>query len=120
MSVERISKRALQKILGGNVKEPSTCVIKFYSNSCHYCKELKDIFEEAAEEYEDILFFAFNIADYPQVQKVMKFKGVPTISLIKTGTTTPRIRVIGEPAKPHRKTWYRLEDIQEFIKKEKQ
>jgi len=118
MAVKRISKRALQKLLSGDVKESATCVIKFYSNGCHYCRKLKDIFEEVAEEHEDIVFFAFNIADYPSVQKVLDFNGVPTISLIRTGTTTPRIRLMGEPERPDKKTWYRQGEIQRFIEKE--
>ena len=32
MSVDRLSKKALQKILSGQVREESTCVIKFYAN----------------------------------------------------------------------------------------
>jgi thiol-disulfide isomerase/thioredoxin len=119
VEVKRIGKRDLQKILGGNVNEPATCVIKFYSNKCHYCHELKDIYEETASEHNDVLFFAFNIEDYPQVQKVMNFKGIPTISLIKTGTSKPRIRLIDEPPKPNKKTWYTKSDISSFIEKEK-
>ena len=119
MTVERITKRGLQKILGGQVKEKSTCMIKFYSNTCRYCHGLKEVYEETAESNEDILFYAFNIGDYPQVQKVMKFKGVPTISLIKTGTTRPKIRLLPEPEQPNKKTWYTQSDIQKFIEKEK-
>ena len=34
MSVKKISKQALDKIMAGKVREPATCVIKFYSNTC--------------------------------------------------------------------------------------
>ena len=118
MLVERLSKRALQKIIGGRVKEPATCVVKFYSNRCHYCRDLKDLFEDVAEEYNEVLFFAFNIKDYPQIQKIMKFNGVPTISMIKVGTTTPRIRLMKEPEEPDKKTWYKVNDIRQFIEGE--
>ena len=80
--IERLSKRALQKILGGQVKEEATCIVKFYSNNCHYCHALKDEYETIADNNEGIEFYAFNIDDYPQVQKVMNFLGVPTISFI--------------------------------------
>ena len=119
MSVERLSKRALQKILGGSVKEEATCVVKFYSNGCHFCQNLQDIYEDIAGKYENIYLFAFNIEDYPAVQKVMKFKGVPTIGLIESGGSHPRIRLMEEPTKPNKKSWYVQKDIEEFIEKEK-
>ena len=120
MSVQRLTKRSLQKILAGIVKEEITCVIKFYSNTCHYCQNLQEVFESVADKYEDVHFFAFNIDDYPAIQKVMKFNGVPTISLLKTGTRQPRIRLISEPKKPNKKSWYAQKEIEEFIEKEKQ
>ena len=117
--INRLSKRALQKILGGQVREEATCVVKFYSNNCHYCHALKDEYETIADNNEGIEFYAFNIDDYPQVQKVMNFRGVPTISLIKTGTTAPKIRVIKDPEPPNKKTYYTSSYIQTFIDKEK-
>jgi len=119
MSVERLTKRALQKILAGVVNEEATCVIKFYSNTCHFCHNLQPIYEEVSENYEDIHFFAFNIGDYPPVQKIMKFSGVPTITMVKAGTHQPKIRLINEPQKPNKKTWYVQKDIEQFIEKEK-
>ena len=119
MSVHRLSKRGIQRILQGAVKREATCVVKFYSNGCHFCRNLQEIFEDVANSYEDLEFFAFNIEDYPPVQKIMKFSGVPTISLIKAGTSQPRIRLINEPKKPNKKTWYVQKDIEEFIEKEK-
>tara|TARA_Y100000034_G_C6782701_1_gene349965 strand:+ start:269 stop:628 length:360 start_codon:yes stop_codon:yes gene_type:complete len=119
MSVERLSKRALQKILGGNVKEDATCVIKFYANDCPLCHNLKDKYEEIADSYEDVHFFAFNIKDYPKAEKILNFKGVPTISLVKTGLHRLRIRVLKDPTKPYENMWYNPKDIVEFIEKEK-
>jgi len=117
--IERLSKRALQKILGGQLREEATCVVKFYSNSCHYCQALRESYKEIADNNEGIEFYAFNIEDYPQIQKVMNFRGVPTISLIKTGNTSPKIRVIKDPEIPHKETYYTSSYIQTFIDKEK-
>ena len=117
--IERLSKRSLQKIIGGQVREEATCVVKFYSNSCHYCRALRDSYKEIAEKNKDITFFAFNIDDYPEIQRIMNFKGVPTISLVKVGTSTPKIRVIDDPKKPNKKTYYTNSYIQDFINKEK-
>ena len=119
MSVDRLSKHALQKILSGKVKEPVTCVVKFYSTTCPMCKNLKSYFEDISKKYEDIHFFAFNIADYPNVEKVLSFNGVPTISLIKTGRHQPKIRVLRAPEKPNPETWYTSNDISVFIDREK-
>jgi thiol-disulfide isomerase/thioredoxin len=119
MAVPRLSKSALQKILQGRVKEAATCVVKFYSNGCHYCKELHEPYLQLAEDFEDVHFFAFNVGDYPQVEKIVGFEGVPTLCLFETGTQSPRRRVMPDPTSPNRKTWYHLNDIKQFIEKEK-
>jgi thiol-disulfide isomerase/thioredoxin len=121
MPVDRLSRVALKKILGGQLKEEVTCVIKFYSNECPLCHNLKEYYEELAEnpDYAGLHFFAFNIGDYPQVEKQLQFYGVPTISLVKTGGRSPKIRVLGDPEAPNEKTWYRVKDIKDFIDKEK-
>ena len=119
MSVERLSKQALQKILSGKLKEEATCVVKFYSNECHLCHNLKNEFEEIATQYNDIHFFAFNIRDYPRAEKILNFSGVPTISLIKTGGPRPRIRVLADPEAAYKDMWYNPKDIVDFIEKEK-
>ncbi len=123
MGVNRLSTTALKKILAGEVKEDATCVIKFYSNGCHLCHNLKDYYEELSlnDEYEGIHFFAFNVDNYPQIEKQLRFNGVPTISVIKTTTdnSSPSIRVLADPDEPHEHTWYRIRDIRNFIKEEK-
>jgi thiol-disulfide isomerase/thioredoxin len=117
--VSRLSKGALQKIMGGKVKEETTVAIQFYGNNCSYCHALKDHYEEVADEYEDIIFFAFNVQDYPGVEEVLNFRGVPTICLMKVGGTKPKIRIMPEPPQPHHTTWYTVPEIKSFIEKEK-
>jgi len=121
MSIDRLSKTALQKLLSGNVNESATCVVKFYSNKCPFCHKLSNSYKDIAEneEYSDLHFFAFNIADYPQAEKIIGFSGVPTITLIKTGFKAPKIRVLKDPETPNRETWYHLKDIKDFIEREK-
>lgn len=119
MSVERLSTTALKKILSGEVKEDATCVIKFYSNGCHLCHNLKDYYEDISnnENFSDVHFFAFNVDNYPQIEKQLSFNGVPTISLIKTyaNNPNPTIRTLRDPEKPNEQTWYRVNDIKRFI-----
>ncbi len=115
MSVTRLSYQDLKKILNGKVKEPVTCVIKFYSNKCHYCTALHDYYQEIATKNEDVHFFAFNTLDADRLESHIKINGVPTIALVKTGNRKPRIRLLEDPGTPHEKTWYWSKDIQAFI-----
>ena len=117
--VSRLSKTALQKLLSGKVKQPARVIVKFYSNRCHYCVKLKEDFEQIANTDEsDRLFFAFNIEDYPAVQDILNFRGVPTICFMKVGDPKPRIRLMSEPDKPNKETWYGLPEIKSFIEAE--
>jgi len=115
MKVERLSKKALIHILKGGVKKKLTCVIKFYSNNCHYCHALQDIYIDMSDSFEDVHFFAFNVADHPPVEKIFGFTGVPTICMIKTGGASPERTVMKEPKKPNEKTWYPVSEIKAFI-----
>tara|TARA_Y100001963_G_scaffold153754_1_gene241169 strand:+ start:114 stop:485 length:372 start_codon:yes stop_codon:yes gene_type:complete len=123
MSVSRISKDSLNKILNGELKEPTTCVVKFYMNTCPMCKNLASYYHDIAtdEKYSDLHFFAFNMQDNPLLEKELNFVGVPTISVIKVSgkDMIPRIRIMPEPDPPNDHTWYTSKDIQKFIEKER-
>ena len=121
MSVKKISKQALDKIIGGKVREQATCVIKFYSNTCDLCHNLQEYYQAISEkeEYSDIHFFAFNIEDDPMIEKMLGFNGVPTITLLKVGGPRKRIRILQDPDQPHKLTWYRSNDISAFIDRER-
>tara|TARA_R110000824_G_scaffold52615_6_gene145826 strand:+ start:9984 stop:10352 length:369 start_codon:yes stop_codon:yes gene_type:complete len=122
MIVKRISVGALKKLLDGKVKVSTTCVVKFYSNKCHLCHALRDYYEEIAAVYPNILFFAFNTGtpDARQLKNTLKINGVPSIALIKTALAgKPKIHMLGEPQKPHEKTWYTSRDITDFIEEYK-
>jgi thiol-disulfide isomerase/thioredoxin len=112
---ERLSKKALQIILSGKVKEDAAVAVKFYSNGCHYCHSLKDAYEDLADEFdEEVFFYAFNVEDYPEIENILNFRGVPTICFMKTGSN-PRIRLMSEPEEPNDDTWYEVSDIRKFI-----
>ena len=122
MPVTRISDKTLDKILNGEVKENSTCVLKFYSNECHLCHALSDYYMDISneEKYKDLHFLACNVSDCPDIEKKLNFNGVPTIFVIHTsiGNRKPTIRLLPEPEKPNDKTWYKVSDIKRFINKE--
>ena len=117
--VSRVSKGAIQKLLGGKTKEPFAAVVKVYGNNCHYCHELKEDYSALSDKFDDVMFFAFNIADYLQLEKILGFQGVPTIIFIQNDGKTPKIRVMPEPSDPNKKTWYTAKDIESFINKER-
>ena len=114
--VTRLSKRGLQKILSGRVKGPTKCAIKFYSANCHYCQALKPIYDIMSEEFPDINFFAFNVTDYPEIEKILEFQGVPTLCRIECGSELPKRHFIEEPVDPDQKTWYTGNNIRDFLK----
>ena len=117
--VSRISKGALQKLLSGKVKEPFVAVVKIYGNNCHYCHSLKDQYSALSDKFDDVLFFAFNIADYLEIENILNFTGIPTICFIQNDGKSPRIRIMPEPDNPHKKTWYTTKGIEDFINKER-
>tara|TARA_Y100000592_G_scaffold15530_1_gene22777 strand:- start:8244 stop:8618 length:375 start_codon:yes stop_codon:yes gene_type:complete len=119
MAVTRISRDALDNVLRGDIKENSTFVLKFYSNNCHLCHNLKDYFVDVSnkEEYKDMHFFAYNIDDYPELEDKLRFKGVPTIFVVNTHISDrrPKLHLLPEPEDPNDKTWYRVSDICNFL-----
>tara|TARA_B100001123_G_scaffold74689_1_gene84109 strand:+ start:6300 stop:6668 length:369 start_codon:yes stop_codon:yes gene_type:complete len=120
MEVERLSFNALKKILKGQLREKATCVIKFYSRDCHYCHALKEYYDEIAEKYENIHFFAFNTQDDSDLDNYIKINGVPTLALVYyNGLHPPRVHVIEDPSHPNEHTWYRSKDIINFIERYK-
>ena len=118
MIIQRLSNKAFEKILSGQTKQPVSCVIKFYSNSCHMCRALKQPFKEIAEKFEDIHFFAFNADEYPNLEQSVGINGVPSIAFVKTGST-PRVAVLEDPPQDevNEETWYRTRDIIDFIER---
>ncbi len=119
MAVTRISREALDNVLRGDIKENTTFVLKFYSNGCHLCHNLKHYFVDVSnkEEYKDLHFFAYNIDDYPELEDRLRFKGVPTIFVVNTHISNrrPKLHLLPEPDDPNDKTWYRVSDICNFL-----
>lgn len=120
MKVERLSFNALKKILKGQLKESAVCVVKFYSGGCHYCHALKEYYEDIAEAYEDVHFFAFNTEEAPTIDHLINIDGVPSIALIRyNGLHKPSVRLLEDPEDPNEHTWYRSKDITNFIERYK-
>lgn len=117
MPVDRISERALRKLMKERIEDDALCVIKFYSNTCDYCSALHQPYLDISNEYEEekVHFFAFNIEDSDRLKDIVSINGVPTIASVKTGLLKPRIRILEDPSAPNKQTWYYPADIKNFI-----
>jgi len=123
MPIERLSLPALRKIIAGQTIRPATCIIKFYSNGCDYCHNLHEYYEDLSTSYgdDDINFYAFNVDDHPPIESELNFNGVPTIFSVKIHEpqVSPTIRVLEDPERPNKHTWYYTNSIKHFIEREK-
>ena len=124
MPVNRIKSSDIETIMKGgiNTDDKTTVVIKFYSNECHYCHALSDYYIDLAdeEEYDDVYFFAHNVDDDGIIAEKLNLNGVPSIALFQTqdGQCT-KTRILEDPEKPHKSTWYTAKEIKSFINREK-
>jgi thioredoxin-like negative regulator of GroEL len=119
MKVHRLSEKNLIQIVTGKTLKPALCVIKFYSNGCSYCHNLKEHYQHIADSFSDdpsMYFFAFNIDDVPKLPKQVSINGVPTICKINTGVSRPAIQTLKDPPDPDGLTWYHPADVLKFIK----
>ena len=117
--VQRIGLDTLKQLKKGKLKSNATCIVKFYSSGCHFCHTLKDYFVDVAESFserDDIHFFAFNVDDVDDLDRVLKINGVPTIASFKGGPSRKvKINILDDPEPPNEKTWYFVKDIKKFI-----
>jgi len=121
MPVNRISKKAINQMMRGEVRsgEETICVVKFYSNGCHLCHALSSYYKEISDSYDDILFFAFNVDDDDEIPSKLKLNGVPSLTMfkIKTGKKA-KITNMPDPENPNNETWFTVRQIKNFIDKE--
>jgi len=120
MSVSRISKDAILKMIKGTVTVPeeTTCVVKFYSNGCHMCHALSSYYREISDSYDSILFFAFNVDDDDEIPSKLNLNGVPSLTMFKINKgKKAKITNLADPEKPNEKTWFTVKQIKSFIDK---
>lgn len=73
MSVQRIDRSSVKKILDGYVYREHSVMIKFYGANCGYCHHLAPIYKKLADRYDDIHFYAFNMEDGDGFEENMIF-----------------------------------------------
>tara|TARA_B100000131_G_scaffold292269_1_gene306589 strand:+ start:45146 stop:45514 length:369 start_codon:yes stop_codon:yes gene_type:complete len=122
MSVERIDRNSVKKILDGYVKDRHSVVIKFYASSCGYCHNLAPFFKQLSETYDDINFYAFNMEDGDGFEQKYNFEGVPTICHVSTNGKRTKVNFVPEPDEPDGGddgTWYHPQELVKFIEQHK-
>jgi len=115
MMVKRITFDSLHKILNGTTNTSQPCVVKLYSNSCHFCQALREHYEEVAELYNDYHFFAFNVSDHPDIEGELNITGVPTILFVNNGETSHSVTILEDPPFPDKLSYYTIEQVKNFI-----
>lgn len=122
MSVSRISKESILKMIKGDVTvdDETLCVVKFYSNNCHLCHALSSYYIDISDSYDDVLFFAFNVDDDEEISEKLKLNGVPSVATFKISRgKRAKINNLKDPETPNEKTWFTTKQIKNFIDKEK-
>ena len=92
------------------------CLIKFYSDGCHYCQELSGLMEDIASDFPKLKFYKINIDEYPTMPEALGFDGVPTILLYNV-VPDKKYYFFEEPNHPNRFTWYSKLYIERNIKR---
>ena len=122
MRAQRISPPALKKILAGEVKDSSLCILKLYSEMCPKCHALDPFYAGLTKEFPDVYFLAFNVDD-DDIESLIgrSITGVPTLFAIRTKAANDRrsartrVRRLDDPPEPHAEMWYHPSDIRKFI-----
>jgi len=117
--IQRIDRGSVIKILDGMIDEEHSIVIKFYASHCQYCHNLAEYYNDIANSFDDVLFFAFNMDDGLDLEQKYGFFGVPTFAHAKTAGKNTKVTFLADPDDPNEKTWYRVRDIEQFINKNK-
>ena len=115
--INRLPPRDLIRIFSGAITRKATCVIKFYSDTCPKCHNIRPMYKDIAKKYanKNIFFYTYNSIEYPpRFAEEMGLKGVPSFCLVETGPQ-PIIKVLGESAKKDRRTYYTRDEIETFI-----
>jgi len=116
MKIARLSTHALKNVIQGSTEHQFKCVIKFYSNECAFCHNLQKDYHAIAEAFKDeeLYFFAFNTAEEPNLDEVIKINGVPTIAFVDVKKNSS-VSILEDPPDPNDETWYDPEDIMNFV-----
>ncbi len=123
MSVQRIDRSSVKKILDGYVYREHSVMIKFYGANCGYCHHHAPIYKKLADRYDDIHFYAFNMEDGDGFEEKYDFYGVPTICYVRTNGSNTKVEFLPDPETPNSGpdgTWYSEQEITDFIENKRE
>ena len=118
MSVQRIDRNSVKRILDGYVDEKHSVVIKFYGAGCGYCHNLAPIYKELSDKYSDIHFYAFNMDEGEGFEEKYDFYGVPSICYVHTNGPDTKFHFISDPEEPDSGgagTWFKAQHLIDFL-----
>jgi len=115
MRITKLSRGELNDMVNNVDQEDAVNVVKFYSDSCPMCANLRDYYVDISYKFSKVNFFVFNMNRGEGVEKKLNFRGTPTLAMIKTGDN-PKILIMPDPDNPNDRTWYYSKDIIKFIK----
>ena len=87
MKVYKVNNKNYEKhVLVGSFERPA--VVKFVSENCHLCVNLKPVYRELAKMFDkQYSFFTVDTDEEPDMAKFFLTDGVPTIVTVKQGET---------------------------------
>ena len=115
MPITRLNRSKLNNLIDNLECENDMHVIKFYSDTCPMCLNLKSYYADISEKFSNVKFHVCNMNRGERIEKRLNFYGTPTICMIKTGDD-PKTWILADPDNPNDKTWYYSRDIIDFIK----
>lgn len=72
------------------VESGETWVLDFWAEWCGPCKQMKPIFEDVAEEFDDIHFGTVNIEEHQDLATQHGVRSIPTFLVVRDGEEVDR------------------------------
>ncbi|AIG98421.1 thioredoxin [Archaeoglobus fulgidus DSM 8774] len=81
MAVIEVDSRNFDDVL----RENESVIVEFWAEWCAPCKKLKPIIDRLAEEFSEIVFARFNVAEGSQIPNRYGVSAIPTLIFFRNG-----------------------------------